>query len=95
MFVNQALEVVVDLFFQYSRAGVPEHTDGNLTALVVPTLDIDQDFDVTRLAVAGYHAGNLQIWRGFARGFSSDLRHRPNSKSIFNHDAIVICDPSA
>lgn len=87
MFVDVALKAVVNLLFQHSRAGVPEHADGDLTAVVVPTLDIDQDFDVTRFAVAGDNARDLQIRRGFARGFNGDLRDRSDCKSIFNHDS--------
>jgi hypothetical protein len=95
VFVEVALEAVVNLFFQHSRAGVAEDTNGNLTIVLVRTLDIYEDFDVTRLSVARNNAGNLHIRRRFARGFSGDLRNRSNGKSVFNHDAILICDPAA
>ena len=86
MLVDVALEVVVNLFFQCSRTGVPEHTDGNLTAIVVPTLDIHQDFDVTRFSIAWNNTGNLEIRGRFAGGFGSYLRDRAYCKTVFNHD---------
>ena len=87
MFVDVALEVVVNLCFQYSRAGIAEYADGNLPVVLVRTLDIDKDFHVTRFAVSGHNARNLQIRRCFARSFSGDLRDRSNGKSVFNHDS--------
>jgi hypothetical protein len=86
VFVDVALKVVEDLLFQRRRSGIPEHADRNLTGVVVPTLDIDEDFDVARLSIARHDAGNPEIRGGFARGFGSNLRDRSNGKAIFNHD---------
>jgi hypothetical protein len=89
MLVDMTLEVVVNLLLQHSRAGVAEYPDRDLAVVVVGTLDIHEDFDVTRFSVARNDAGNLEIRGRFARGFRSDLRNSANSKSVFNHD----CDP--
>ena len=82
MFVDEALEVVVNLLFQRSRAGVTKHADGNLAIVVVPPLDIHEDFDVTGFAVARNDARNLQVRRRLARGVRGDLRNRSDSQSF-------------
>jgi hypothetical protein len=86
VFVDVALEVVEDLLFQRRRSGIPEHADRNLTGVVVPTLDMDEDLDVARLAIARNDTGNPEIGGGFAGGFGSYLRDRSDCKTVFNHD---------
>jgi len=61
MLVDVALQVVINLLLQHGWAGVSKHPNRDLAGVFVPTLDIYEDFDVARLAVAGDDAGNRQV----------------------------------
>ena len=85
MLVQVPLEVVVNVAFQCGRAGVAEHPNRDLAAVVVPALGIDQDFHIAGPSVAGHYTGHFEIRRGFARGFNGDLGDRTNVNTVFNH----------
>lgn len=83
--VHVTLEAVVNLLFQHGRAGVAEYTQGDLTAVVVPTLGIDEDFDVARFAISRNNSGHFEIRGRFARGFNGNSRDGTDGKAVFNH----------
>jgi len=87
VFVNVALEGSDDLLLQNGRTGVAEDTDAELKVFTVPTFSVDEDLDVTGLAIAGHDAGDCESGGRFARGFRSDLRNRTYGKTIFKHGA--------
>lgn len=57
--VQPPLQRFDDLLLERRRTGVPERTDGNLTAVGIPAVDIHQNFDVTRAAVSWHHSSDL------------------------------------
>ena len=85
MLVQVPLEVVVNVAFQCGRAGVAEHPNRDLTAVVVPALGIDENFHVAGAAVPGHYPRYLEVGRGFPRSFNGDLCDRTNVNTVFNH----------
>jgi len=83
MLVEVTLQAVVNVAFQGDWAGIPEYPDRNLTAVVVPSLRVDENFDVAGASITRHHAGDLQVGRGFACGFNGDLGDRTNGKTMF------------
>jgi len=83
MLVQVTLQTVVNVAFHGGGAGIPEHPDGNLTAVVVPSFRVDEDFDVAGTSISRHHGGDFQVGRGFACGFHGDLRDRTNGKTMF------------
>ena len=81
------------LLLERRRTGVPERTDGNLTAVRIPAVDIHQDFHVTGAAFSWHHASDLQIRGGLARGLMGNERDGSYGEPIlYDHGPIVIVD---
>jgi len=57
--VQPALQRLGYLTLESGRTCVAERTNGDLAALSVATLDVNQDFNVTRSTLAGYHTGDF------------------------------------
>jgi hypothetical protein len=83
MLVQMTLKAVVNIALQCGGAGIPEHPDRDLTAVVVPSFGIDEDFDVAGASITRHDAGDFQVGRGFACGFNGDLSDRTNGKTMF------------
>ena len=95
MFIEMALQVPGNLLFQRRRPRISKGTNRNLMRVNVPTLIIDEDFDVAGAAVAQQDAGNRQFGRGFTRRLGGNLGHGAHGKAMFDNHGRVCVGPAS